>query len=157
MRMMVFFILTITAADGWGNSANDHCKAPETSVFSCQTKAKKWINLCHSPEGGLQYRFGKPDHVELRYPDDPKIGTNQFKYAHYSRYQTERYEITFSNHGSDYAIFDYRENRQHHAGVRVGENTEILCVGIIKSALAKLQTQLVCDADNALNGGNCGK
>ncbi|MES2048313.1 MAG: hypothetical protein V4447_07935 [Pseudomonadota bacterium] len=105
----------------------------------------------------MQYRFGKPGHVELRYPEDPKSGLSQFKYAHYSRSQTERYEISFSNHGSDYAIFDYSENRQHSAGVRVGEDTEILCVGKIKSELTKLQKLLVCDADNALNGGNCGK
>jgi hypothetical protein len=126
MRFLVFFILAITANAGWAKVAGGLCTATETSVFSCQTSSKKWINLCQIPDAGLQYRFGKPNNVELRYPDDPKAGPHQFKYAHYSRSQTERYEITFSNQGSDYAIFDYSENRQHRAGVRVGEDTEIL-------------------------------
>ncbi|MDO8336528.1 MAG: hypothetical protein Q7T74_07165 [Candidatus Saccharibacteria bacterium] len=157
IQLAFFIFLIISSVEVLAKTEAGLCKPEETSVFSCQTKSKKWINLCQSPDSGLQYRFGTQKHIELLYPDNPESGSSQFKFAHYSRYQAEKYEITFSNQGTDYTIFDYAESSHHRAGVRIGNDTEILCVGKIKADFTKLQMLLSCDSDNALNGENCSK
>ena len=96
---------------------------------------------------------------EFRYPEDPAEGVGGFSFAHYWRYQTDRLEIGFRNHGADYSIFDYTEGRRRQAGVRVtttdGKERTFSCKGKIVSRLAELEGFLRCYPDNALNGGQC--
>lgn len=135
------------------------CAASEQTYFSCQTSKKKFISVCGTLPGQLQYRFGTAREVQLRYPADPAAGPGAFKFAHYVRAQVDRIEVTFSNQGHDYAVFDYNEGRRERAGVRVttpeGKEQEITCAKPITSRLLKLKEALPCDADNALNGGSC--
>jgi hypothetical protein len=135
------------------------CVAPETSFFTCQTTNKRWIGLCGVLPGKLQYRFGTQGRVELRYPENAADGAKLMRFAHYSRFQTERFEVTFRNQGVDYAVFDYTEARIQHAGVRVttpdGKEQAFFCAGTATSRLAELKQILPCDTGNALNGGNC--
>jgi hypothetical protein len=139
--------------------ADGQCTAKETTYFSCDTTRHKTIALCGAPPSVLQYRYGKPGHTELVFPDKPADGVNQLRYAHYSRYQTDRSEVTFSHAGTDYAVFDYTENGKRSAGVHVtladGSEHEVMCSGPIQGHLDTLQKSLRCDTDNALNGGNC--
>jgi hypothetical protein len=135
------------------------CHAPETTYFSCRTARHKTVSLCGNLPSSLQYRYGKPVQVALRFPADAALGSKQLGYAHYSRYQTERTEITFSHVDTDYSVFDYTEDGVRHAGVRIamadGREREIRCAGPIRGELAPLGKSLRCDSDNALNGGQC--
>ncbi len=135
------------------------CRAPETAYFSCETGRHKTISLCGTLPGDLQYRYGRGTQVELQFPEPASMGPQQLLYAHYSRYQTDRSEVTFSRAGTDYAVFDYTENGQRSAGVHVttadGNEHEVRCAGSIQGRLQSLGKSLRCDSDNALNGGQC--
>jgi hypothetical protein len=143
------------------DSALSHglCIAGETSFFTCHTKNKRWISLCGAQPAILQYRFGTQARTEFRYPEKTADSISRFRYAHYSRFQTERVEISFSSQGVAYAVFDYTEDRVHRAGVRVttsdGQERELVCSGRTISRLTELKGTVRCDTDNALNGGNC--
>ncbi len=137
---------------------SDPCANSESVVFACRTAQKRWIGLCETPSKALQYRFGRERQVELRYPADPDGAADAFRFARYSRYRTERVEVTFANAAVDYAVFDYREGGTRRSGVRVttnGKEREILCAGPVRSRLPELEKTLRCDSDNALNGGRC--
>ncbi|HTV86854.1 MAG TPA: hypothetical protein VME63_15750 [Dyella sp.] len=139
--------------------AGGQCTAQETTYFSCDTARHKAISLCGATPSALQYRYGKPPQVELKFPDKPSDGVNQLRYAHYTRFQVDRSEVTFSHGGVDYAVFDYTEQGKRTAGVHItladGSEHEVQCAGPIEGRLSTLAKSLRCDADNALNGGNC--
>lgn len=139
--------------------AEDLCHAGETTYFSCRTAPGKTISLCGSVPSALQYRYGRAPKVELAFPPDANDGLRQLGYAHYTRYQAERTEVGFSRADVDYAVFDYTEDGQRTAGVRVttadGSGHEVACAGAILGQLDALGTSLRCDPDNALNGGAC--
>lgn len=145
---------TVTGAMGAGL-----CTGAETSFFSCPTATSKWIGLCGSHSGAIQYRFGTPGRIEFRFPTNPADAAGSVALTHYGRFQVERLELTFSNHGADYTLFDYFENGKQNAGVRVvtraGKEHEIPCAGPIVSTLPKLRAVLRCDPDNALSLGQC--
>jgi hypothetical protein len=159
------FALPIALALAWSclqpipALAAGQCKAQETTYFTCDTALHKSISLCGAVPSALQYRYGHAPQVELQFPDKPSDGVNQLRYAHYSRFQTDRSEVTFSRAGNDYAVFDYTEQGKRSAGVHVttpdGTEHEVLCAGPIQGHLNTLEKSLRCDADNALNGGNC--
>ena len=152
-------VLSLLSIPAQSTSPYGLCTSTETTVFSCQTTKQKLISLCGTLPGTLQYRFGKPDHMELRYPENAVNGTAYFKYAHFMRPQTDRFEINFCNQGVDYTIFDYTEEGKSRAGIRIvtidGTESEIICSDKIESQLHKLKKHLPCDSENALNMGNC--
>ena len=135
------------------------CETRQTTYFSCQTLRHKTISLCGALPSVLQYRYGKPDKVELAFPGDTVSDARQFAFAHYSRYQAERSEIAFSHGDADYTVFDYTDDGRRSAGVQVstadGKAAEITCAGSIYGALSPLGKSLHCDSDSALNGGQC--
>ena len=138
--------------------ASGLCSAQETTYFSCDTARHKTIGL-RGASSSLQYRFGKPEQIELAFPDKPADGMNQLRFAHYWRYQTDRTEITFSRTGTAYTLFDHTENGKRRAGVHAtlpdGSEHEVMCDSTIKSNLSPLKNRLQCDRDNALNMGTC--
>ena len=135
------------------------CSSQETVYFSCPTPRGRTVALCGTPGGTLQYRFGRPGAIELRFPENAAVGRDQMLFAHYSRYQTDRTEIRFENQGVDYALFDYYEGGKRRSGVRVttpdSKEREISCTAPATSRLGKLKNELKCDADSALNSGTC--
>lgn len=135
------------------------CGAAQTTYFSCQTARQRTISLCGALPSALQYRYGRPGKIELVHPRDMAHGARQFAFAHYSRYQTDRVEISFRHGDADYTLFDYAENGRRSAGVQVataaGKTAEIRCAGRIHGTLATMAGSLRCDADSALNGGQC--
>ncbi|WLI88624.1 hypothetical protein Q4S45_18150 [Massilia sp. R2A-15] len=135
------------------------CTSSETVYFSCQTAGAKSVGLCGAALGHLQYRFGKPGKLEFSFPPDGKDGARSMRLAHYFRYQVDRTEVTFSNQGNDYALYDYTEDGKRSAGVRVataaGKEVDIACVKLVQSRLGELDGVLKCDADNALSMGAC--
>lgn len=158
MRRSVTALLLLLLA---GSSATGAglCTAPDTNFFSCRTAAKKWIGVCGSASGAVQYRFGRPGHIELAFPAQPADAVESLYLTHYARFQVDRSELTFTREDVGYTVFAYRENGKQTAGVRVaqasGKEREIACAGPISSQLVKLRGVLRCDPDNALSLGEC--
>lgn len=138
------------------------CHAPEVTYFSCQTSAKKTISLCGNASNALQYRFGKPRAVELQFPKDSTDGAKQFKYSHFFRPQTDYWELRFANNNVNYTVFERWNDGKKTGGVEIrlanakeGQEEQIACVGKFSSKLDALKSIVPCDADSALNMGNC--
>lgn len=148
-----------TPAAGAGAAAS-LCAPTETAYFACSTAGAKVISVCGDASSGkLQYRFGRPGRIELQYPEQPSEGARLFRFAHYSRPQTDRIELRFDNATTQYALFEYFENRSHLAGVDVtlasGAERRVPCAGRVTSRLGELDGKVPCDADSALNLGSC--
>jgi CO/xanthine dehydrogenase Mo-binding subunit len=109
----------------------------------------------------LQYRFGRPNAVELRHPH--MIGTGSatsFAFAHYSRSQVNHDEVAFSINDVRYAVFDRVEEGTRRSGVSIGDSTGKETVVLCKSRptvnrLSQLKSKLPCDKESALNLGAC--
>jgi hypothetical protein len=149
------------------------CAPDEQVFFECVVgarKALKTVALCGSKSlsktsGYLQYRFGKPGALELRFPENREDGRTLFRYAHYGRFQVERTAVNFRNGGVAYSVFDRYEGETRPAvrerGVAVtpanaaGQTVTLLCTGQGRSELHRLQAILPCDRDDPLNLGEC--
>jgi hypothetical protein len=154
-------LLSLICVEALANppAAASLCDAGQTTYFSCHTARHRMLSLCGALPSALQYRYGTPGKIELSYPDNAAQGAKQFAFAHYSRYRTERVEISFSHAGADYTLFDYTESGKRSAGVQVataaGKSAEIGCAAEIRGMLAPMAKSLRCDTDSALNGGQC--
>jgi hypothetical protein len=164
LQRRIGLLLALLLMAAWAHAATPAagslCLAAETTYFSCETARHRTISLCGRLPANLQYRYGPAARVELQFPDEPARGAEQLRYAHYSRFQTDRSEVTFSRADTDYAVFDDTENGKRSAGVRVtaadGSEVEIRCAGPVHGQLTALGQSLRCDNDNALNsGGHC--
>jgi len=88
------------------------CTKGEVVVFSCPLKnSTKIVSLCSSTkftksDGYMQYRFGLPAKVELKFPNDRAQSQKSFQYSHYFRAQVDLTEISFSSSGYTYTVFD---------------------------------------------------
>jgi len=108
-------ILLLTIAVAASSATPSHCTPTEQVVFNCQIQGlKKLLSLCASGDFGktsgyLQYRFGQPEKVELEFPQERTRTQDQFPYEHDYRFQVDRTEISFSNHGHEYTIYSYYE------------------------------------------------
>jgi hypothetical protein len=120
------------------------CENTEQVVFSCTIKKPaKIVSLCSSKEltkdrGYLQYRFGLPGKIELEFPRQREQTQTAFKYSHYFRAQFDQTEISFTQDGYEYAIFnDYNGEEKparHDQGIRItapnnGKETTLNCRG----------------------------
>jgi len=107
----------------------------------------------------LQYRFGRPNAVELAYPADANDGPHDLQIARYHRYRTERLTLRFEREGVSYAVFDEQEDGRRRGGVRVrtpdGRERDLVCAGPAASRLGELVGIVSCDRESALNGGRC--
>jgi len=147
------------AALGQTDSGN-LCAADETAYFQCTVSKGRLLSVCgDATKGKVQYRFGRPGHVEMAFPQKAEDAPNQLLYSHYLRAQTDRTEVRFENGGAAYVLFDYEEGEHREAGVQVttvtGKDVAIACNGPIKSRLSELKSVLRCDPQSALNLGQC--
>jgi hypothetical protein len=148
---------TAQASTAAGNSL---CALGEAVQFSCPMGRGRIVSVCGQPPAALQYRFGRPGRIELRYPADAAQGPELFLFTQYMRYQVDRLALHFTNENTEYEVFDEHEDGQRSAGVRVsrvggsGEAT-LPCRGPVTSRLGALKPWLRCDADSALQGGSC--
>lgn len=163
MRIQLGFTLFLltTASIAAGESL---CHKGEDIIFSCKTtRGPKLVSLCASPgltnkAGTLYYRFGAPSNVEFEYPKPPHGAAARFRYAHYSRPLTSRFEVTFSVGSYSYAVFDYDEEEEqikNFRGVRVikadaQRESIFTCTGEATSNLEKLEGKVPCDTESAL-------
>lgn len=127
--------------------AGSLCEKDEKIVFSCPIrKPAKIVSLCSSKEltkesGYLQYRFGLPGKIELEFPKQREQTQSAFKYSHYFRAQFDLTEISFSQDGHQYAIFDDYNGEQkparHDQGIKItppnGKEVTLTCRGKAKA------------------------
>jgi hypothetical protein len=126
------------------------------------TSRRRFISVCGASPNDIQYRFGSSTtKVDLAFPKNIADGAKQFAYAHYSRYQVERTEISFKNQGTRYSVFDYTESGKRSAGVNIetpdGNESSLRCLQSTRSNLVALEKSVPCDSDSALNQGICPK
>ena len=109
-------------------AAASHCARDETALFNCSIKGSADVaSLCASHDldathGRLTYRYGPSDRVDLAFPDDATGSPQDFRIAHYGRFQTEYIELSFDHDATTYTLFDYFDGtaRPHVTrGVRV--------------------------------------
>ncbi|HIV71312.1 MAG TPA: hypothetical protein H9903_10305 [Candidatus Aquabacterium excrementipullorum] len=130
------------------------CQADEPIWFSCAVGPTRIVSLCGTHDA-LQYRFGTPQRVELRYPASANTSPRAFRWAHHSRFQADRTEVSFHNQGVDYTLFDYTEAGRREAGVDVAPGRRLPCTQTPQGRLDQLKGKLPCDEDSALNLGHC--
>ena len=156
-RFYLLFFLCASSASTESTASNGLCSKTETPFFVCQTSNGRLISLCEVQPNFVQYRYGTNKRIELNYPKSKKEG--DLLYAQYSRYQSDKYEVSFDKNGVTYSVFDYTEGKNKISGVRVtledGTEREIICKKVIASRMNELKKILPCDSDNALNGGIC--
>ena len=139
------------------------CQPHEKVVFSCEVgRAQKVVSLCASRDlsaegGALAYRFGLPGHIELEFPRDRTLASaKQFRYAHYSRYQVDRTEVSFNLGQYSYSVFSYFDGEEKpgtRQGVRVlrGKNESVLsCRAEAATDFSVLEAAVPCDGESAL-------
>jgi len=165
--MRVYLVLLSLLAEN-ASAIETHCSKQEQIIFSCAIKSSKIVSLCASKalalgQASLTYRFGHLGKVELEFPSTPINSLKQFRSAFYSRYQTERTEVSFALNKFNYTIFDYYEGEQKQKNIRgvrvLNQNgtkpeTELLCYRQVKSELQKLSGIIPCDTENALASCN---
>lgn len=132
--------------------AGSLCGKDEKIVFSCPIRRPaKIVSLCSSKEltkerGYLQYRFGLPGKIELEFPKHREQTLSAFKYSHYFRAQFDLTEISFSQDGHQYAIFDdfngEEKPARHEQGIRItppnGKEVTLNCRGKAKAQFGDL-------------------
>ncbi len=162
MRPAYLLFLTICALifvtvspDASATSQATLCNPGERVVFSCSLKRPaKLVALCASKSltkenGYLQYRFGVPGKIELEYPNPLEGSTKSFRYHHYFRAQVDLTEISFTNNGVEYTIFDNYNGEEKPAvseeGVTIsdkGKDTTLTCKGRAKVDFENLENVL---------------
>lgn len=160
MRFVFLTLLSIGTAAYASEAYPSHCSNDEKIVFNCKIRnSSKILSLCASRDlsdtsGHLQYRFGSSDKVELEFPKERKRSQKKFLYQHYYRYQVDRTEISFVNHGHKYKIFSYYEGDGPGApiqeeGVRV-DNADFNCSETVTADFALLEDAVPCYKESAL-------
>ena len=146
------------------------CLQNERTIFSCPLKnTAKLVSLCGSRDlaegsGYLQYRFGRRGKVELEFPNERRGSPKAFRHTLYTRYQVNRFSVSFSVGNYTYTVFDNHDGEMepptHEVGVAIERSgdrrRELLCRGSGSGNLRELQSIVPCDKDDALNMGGCG-
>lgn len=156
-RFIIFFLSCLPALPSY--AAETLCNAGEKIYFNCHTHSHKTISLCGALPASLQYRFGKPEKIELSYPANAQEGKMRFLFSHYSRAQTDYTTITFKNADADYTLAEYLTDDAPKGKAQLevtvaGKETDIICTGQYVSKLGDLKPFLPCDPDSAL-GSEC--
>ena len=145
------------------------CLQDERAIFSCLLKnTAKLVSLCGSRDlaegsGYLQYRFGRKGKVELEFPSERRGSPKAFRHSLYTRYQVDRFSVSFSVANYTYAVFDNYDGEMepptHEAGVAVAHSDEnpreLLCRGTGSGNLRELQSIIPCDKHDMSNAGGC--
>jgi len=124
----------------------------QDEYFACDT-VKGTIKLEES-EGVLRYTLTKDSKKEFNYESKDNKFSN-FKYNHYSRFQTDYFNVSFVNAGYQYTIFSNYEDENERRGISVKNLTSkkesiYNCKSIGIDRLSDLSSKLTCDKDSAL-------
>ncbi|MBA3765555.1 MAG: hypothetical protein H0W99_00945 [Acidobacteria bacterium] len=100
------------------------CARDEKTIWSCETANRKIVSICGSKQldkqrGYLQYRFGRPGHVELEYPQARQNTQTAFAYFRYTRPLVTYLGLRFKINGYDYEVYD-NSNEEEQGGSEAG-------------------------------------
>ncbi|WP_333676240.1 hypothetical protein [Dyella sp.] len=134
------------------------CAASEKTYLSCETENHKIISVCGALPNALQYRFGRPSKVELRYPADASKGTSSMLYARQIDDNDNSSDLNFTHGGYRYQVFDlHHTHGSRYTGVIAQGKDQIehkvVCAGKVQGDLDEVGKHLKCDPDDLLNGG----
>ena len=118
------------------------CKRGETVYFSCQVERGRLVSLCgNSLKNGdhfwLQYRFGKPEALQLTFPKRKLLFSESgFDIGYFRRANGFDIDISFTNSNWSYTVFHWTPGEgetQYRSGVfvarnRSGPGTTLKCV-----------------------------
>jgi hypothetical protein len=99
------------------------CTQDEKTIWSCETVGRKTISICGSRElnkerGYVQYRFGRPGHLELEYPRQRQQTQTAFSYFRYTRPLVTFLGLRFKIDEYEYEVYD---NSNEEAGTHSSE------------------------------------
>ncbi|EKF9134622.1 hypothetical protein [Vibrio cholerae] len=120
--------------------------------FSCDTK--KGTVFLEESQGVLSYTLVKDKKNEIVF-ESKGDGFLGFKYNHYSRFQTDYFNVSFINLEYKYTIFSNYESNQEKRGIIVAninnkKESSYECETVHIDRLSDLSTKLACDTDSAL-------
>jgi hypothetical protein len=112
------------------------CQRQETIIYSCRIRSSgKLASLCapsdftSSPRRGVYYVFGKPDAVEMRYPNGTSASGGKFNQAHLVfAGATGGYAYSFVKDGFKYLLYSISGTGVEDQGVIVAKVGEIVPV-----------------------------
>ncbi len=120
--------------------------------FLCDT-AKGTIKLDEN-KGVLRYTLSKDHKIEFNY-ESKGSDYSGFKYNHYSRFQTDYFNVSFVNAEYEYTIFSNYEDERKSRGVSVTnlnskKESVYYCKSIGIDRLSDLSVKMACDKYSAL-------
>ncbi|EES0916318.1 MULTISPECIES: hypothetical protein [Escherichia] len=120
--------------------------------FLCDT-AKGTIKLDEN-KGVLRYTLSKDHKIEFNY-ESKGSDYSGFKYNHYSRFQTDYFNVSFVNAEYEYTIFSNYEDERESRGVSVTnlnskKESVYYCKSIGIDRLSDLSVKMACDKYSAL-------
>lgn len=127
------------------------CEATEAVVLTCSLKGStKLLSLCAdanfpAPGASLQYRFGAPGKVELRYPEAQSNGRKSFFYSATGYAGGGEAHIRFANGAYDYILFE--RTVQGESG---GKRKPQFSAGVITRKAGKVLSVRTCAQGRAL-------
>ncbi|MBI5849057.1 MAG: hypothetical protein HZB31_14115 [Nitrospirae bacterium] len=166
VQIFPFILTALSALSAF--AAETHCLPDEDTIFNCSMKgSSKTVSLCASrpltkEKGYIQYRFGAPGKIELKYPSDQSGSQRKFTYMHYVRARVDRTELGFRNGTYDYSVFsDYEGDMKpviNESGLLItdmstGKETKMLCRGKPSNRLGLLANIVSCAGEES--SGEC--
>lgn len=144
MRHYKFFALVAIFLCGSSFASDEY--------FLCNTE-KGTIKLDEN-KGVLRYTLSKDRKTEFNY-ESKGNDYSEFKYSHYSRFQTDYFNVSFVSAEYKYTIFSNYEDESESRGVSVTnlnskKESVYDCNSVVIDRLSDLSAKLACDKDSAL-------
>ncbi len=127
------------------------CEASEVVVLTCELKGSRtMLSLCAganfpAPGASLQYRFGAPGKVELRYPEGHPNARKAFLYSATGYSGGGEVHIRFANGAYDYILFE--RTVQVESG---GKRKPQFSAGVVTRKAQKVLSVRTCAQGSAL-------
>ncbi len=120
--------------------------------FSCVTKSGSVLLMMNG--NNLEYSFVKQGEIMFSFKPKESIN-NDFKYNHYSRFQTDYFNVSFINNDYKYSVFSNYEDGQQSQGVTVlninsKKEFTYQCITTDVDRLSELSSKLQCDRSSSL-------
>lgn len=120
--------------------------------FSCETKIGRV--LIQVLDGNLRYSINRQGKLMFTFKSEGN-SNSAFRYNHFSRYQTDYFNVSFINHDYKYSIFSNYEDGKEKKGVAVlniQNQKEVIykCNSSEIDRLSELSSRLQCDTDSSL-------
>lgn len=168
------WIFRVVIATGWPGAAvaanvTSLCGAGERIIFTCGIQSSpRMVSLCRvegaTRDGGyVRYRFGRPGRSELEFSSGSAGTQRKLRYAHYSRLQVTRTEVSFDVNQHTYTVFDSSEGdgdgfeRLRGISIVLPDKSRhvLLCGKTAAGSLSEIEHFATCDAKSPLNMGRC--